>query len=95
MQQPTLKENSIMSSIKFPKEQKDALVSKLRTYTNDELGQDLGQFDAEFLLDFFTEEIGAYYYNRGLSDARTLLSSKFEDIDHALYEIEKPTKFNI
>ncbi|MCG8067547.1 MAG: DUF2164 domain-containing protein [Candidatus Thiodiazotropha taylori] len=43
--------------------------------------------------DFFSEEIGSYYYNRGLRDARSVLESRLENIDEALYEIEKPTEF--
>lgn len=53
----------------------------------------MGQFDAEFLLDFFSEEVGSYFYNRGLYDAQTLLESKIETITEAFTEIEKPTDF--
>ena len=52
----------------------------------------LGNIDckAEFLLDFFTEEIGPYYYNRGLGDAQAVLSERLESIGEAIYELEKP-----
>ena len=48
------------------------------------------QFDAQFLLDFFSEKIGPNYYNQGLYDARSVVKSGFEGIDDDLYEIEKP-----
>ncbi len=83
-----------MLKIEFSKEEKALIVQKIKHYFNDELDQDLGQFDAEFLLDFFSEEIGPYYYNRGLYDARAILESKLEHINEALYEIEKPTDFS-
>nr|WP_233449279.1 DUF2164 family protein [Xanthomonas perforans] len=35
--------------------------------------QQIGRFDAEFLLDFFTEEVGAYFYNRGICVRRPSL----------------------
>jgi len=82
-----------MSKIEFTKEEKVLLVQKIQYYFNDELDQKIGQFDAEFLLDFFTEEVGAYYYNRGLYDAQTILESKLESITEAIYELEKPTEF--
>lgn len=82
-----------MSKIEFTKEEKELLVKKIQYYFNDELDQKIGQFDAEFLLDFFSEEVGVYYYNRGLYDAQTILESKLEDISEAIYEIEKPTEF--
>ena len=82
-----------MSKIKFSKEEKELIIQKIKLYFNDELDQDIGQFDAEFLLDFFSEEVGPYFYNRGLYDAKAVLTAKIESIDEALYEIEKPTEF--
>ncbi len=80
-----------MSEIKFSNEEKDALVHKVKNYFMEELKQEIGQFDAEFLLDFFSRELGSYYYNRGLYDARAIFESKLESIDEALYAIEKET----
>ncbi len=82
-----------MSQIEFSKAEKDTIVHKLQQYFKVELGQDIGQFDAEFLLDFFSEQIGPYYYNKGLHDARSVLTSRFEEITEAIYEIEQPTEF--
>jgi len=79
--------------IEFTKEEKGHLVRKIKLYFGEELEQDIGQFDAEFLLDFFSEELGVYYYNRGVNDARAIIESKFTDIDDALYEIENVTEF--
>ena len=83
-----------MSKIEFTKEEKELIVQKIKLYFNDELDQEIGQFDAEFLLDFFSEEIGPRFYNQGLRDARSVLEAKLENIDEALYEIEKPSKFS-
>jgi len=81
-------EHPIMSKIEFTREEKDAIVSQVQGYFDQELGQEIGQFDAEFLLDFFSEKIAPRYYNKGLSDARSVLEKKLEDIDEAIYEIE-------
>jgi uncharacterized protein (DUF2164 family) len=82
-----------MSKIEFSKDEKALIVRKIKLYFSEELDQEIGQFDAEFLLDFFSEEIGPYYYNRGLYDARAVLESRLGNIDEDLYEIEKPTEF--
>ena len=82
-----------MSTIEFSKEEKEVLVRKIQLYFNEELEQKIGQFDAQFLLDFISEEIGPYYYNRGLYDAQAVLESRLESISEAIYEIEKPTEF--
>lgn len=82
-----------MSDIRFSKDEKAALVKKLKLYFHEELDQDLKQFDAEFLLDFIADEIGVYFYNRGLFDAQAVLEKRLEAITEAITEIEKPTKF--
>ena len=78
-----------MSKIELSKEQSQAMVLKLQRYFDQELDQDLGQFDAEFLLDFFAKELGGQYYNRGLHDARNIFQARLETIDDDLYAIEK------
>lgn len=83
-----------MSEIDFSKEEKEILVKKIKLYFSEELDQDIGQFDAEFLLSFFSKEVGVYFYNRGLSDAQVILKSRLDSISDAIYEIEKPTEFS-
>lgn len=80
-----------MAEIEFDKAQRELLLNKLRKYCSDELDVELGQFDADFLLDFIGKEIGAFYYNQGLYDANALFGSKMELLSEAIYELEKPT----
>ena len=78
--------------IEFSKEEKEAIVSKIQAYFNKELEQEIGQFDAEFLMDFFTEEIGVLFYNRGLYDAQAILESRMDHLAEAITELEMPVK---
>lgn len=80
-----------MSAIKFTNTEKTLLIDKLQRYFERELDQELGQFDADFLLDFFSKELGAVYYNRGLYDAQSLMSTKIELIAEQIVELELPT----
>ncbi|WP_220719493.1 DUF2164 domain-containing protein [Agarivorans litoreus] len=82
-----------MSKIEFSSEQKTALVNKIQGYCEQQLDIEIGQFDAEFLLDFFSKEIGAFYYNQGLQDAQAVVQNRIDSIADELYEIEKPTKW--
>jgi len=82
-----------MSNIDFSKDEKAVLVRKVQLYFNEELGQQIGQFDAEFLIDFVSRELGAYYYNRGLQDAQAALMAKLDDVQDAIYQLELPTDF--
>lgn len=81
-----------MTEIKFSKKEKEIIIQKIQLYFSEELEQKIGQFDAEFLMDFFSEEVGPYYYNRGLYDAQSVLESKLEDITEIIYELEKSTQ---
>ena len=85
-----------MSEITFTTEERSIICRKIQLYFQEELEQEqeLGQFDAGFLLDFFAEEIGPYFYNRGLYDAQAILETRMENIAEAIYEIEKPTRFS-
>ena len=80
-----------MSDIKFSKDETDRIVSKIKRYFNDELDQDIGGFEAEFLIEFIANEIGPYFYNRGLSDAYVLFTEKSEEVGYLIQELEKPT----
>lgn len=80
-----------MSDIQLDKQQRSEALEKLIKYFNDEMHQDIGQFEAEFLLDFIGKEVGNYFYNQGLQDAGKVFENKLEDIQHHLYELEKPT----
>lgn len=82
-----------MSDITFSKDEKALIVRKIQGYFSEELNQQIGQFDAEFLLDFVSKELGAYYYNRGLYDAQAVLNAKLEDVQDAIYQLEQRTEF--
>lgn len=82
-----------MTKVEFSKEEKKVITDKIQHYFQEELDQDIGQISAEFLLDFFSEQVGAYFYNRGLYDAQAAIMAKMENITEAIYEIEKPTDF--
>lgn len=82
-----------MKSIEFNTQEKELLVEKTKVYFQTELNQEIGQFDAEFLIDFFSENFGNYYYNRGLADAQLAIRSKLDDIESEIDSLEKPTDF--
>ncbi len=81
-----------MANIEFSKDDKDLIVSKVQQYFSKELDQELAQFDAEFWLDFFFQQIGGLYYNQALQDAQAVLESKLDNITDAIYELEKPVQ---
>lgn len=79
-----------MKDIEFSRDQKDRMVSKIKTYFSDELQQDIGGFEAEFLIDFFARELGPSFYNRGLFDAQQIFNEKQEEAGYVIQELEQP-----
>ena len=80
-----------MDKVEFSAAEKSEIVGKVQRYFQEELAQEIGRFDAEFLIDFFAEEVGAYFYNRGLYDAQALVGAKVDELSDSIYELEKPT----
>ncbi|MCG9595659.1 DUF2164 domain-containing protein [Vibrio sp. Isolate25] len=82
-----------MSKIEFTSQQKQAMSSALLRYLEDELDIEIGQFDADFFIDFITETFGPAFYNKGLADAQAVMQKKMLDIADELYEIEQVSDF--
>jgi uncharacterized protein (DUF2164 family) len=78
-----------MKEIEFSPAEKTEIVGHIQHYFDTELDQEIGSLGAELLLDFFSKQIGSYYYNRGLYDAQALLVSKLDEITESIYTLEK------
>lgn len=78
-----------MKKIEFSKEQKSDIVGRIRSYFDRELDQPIGVLPAEFLLDFFADEIGAHFYNQGLRDAQAAFLRRMEDMSEDIYLLER------
>jgi|TARA_B100000929_G_C15267206_1_gene338808 uncharacterized protein (DUF2164 family) len=79
--------------INISRKNKDKIVQDLQEWFQDNLDQDIGALDAEFLTDFFTENIGGLYYNQALKDVHTLIYEKTESLADNIYELSKDTAF--
>lgn len=82
-----------MSNISFERAIKDQMTRDLQQYMADELSIDIGQFDAEFLLDFMMSNFGSDIYNKGLDDAKAIIERKIVDVSDEIYEIEQESKY--
>ncbi|WP_261843020.1 DUF2164 domain-containing protein [Aliamphritea ceti] len=80
-----------MSTIKFDKEQKTDILDKLKKYCEAEFDLELGQFEAEFFLDFISDNIGNHYYNKALIDAQQIVTQRTMDITDAIDEMSRIT----
>ncbi len=80
-----------MAEIKLSKESTARIVPLIQEYFSTKLDSEIGRFDAEFLLEFFSAEIGVYYYNQAIADSHTLLQSQIDSVSERILELEKWT----
>ncbi|WP_145537526.1 DUF2164 domain-containing protein [Yersinia kristensenii] len=81
-----------MADITFTREQTQRMTYKLQRYLEQEHNIELEDFDTEFLLQFISRELGAHFYNQGISDAITQIEAKMLDISDAILWLEKPVQ---
>jgi uncharacterized protein (DUF2164 family) len=81
-----------MKPITFSREETSALVGEIQEYFRDELDQSIGALPAEMLMRFFSEKMGAYFYNRGLYDAQDLIGKRMDSLRDDVFALEQPTR---
>jgi uncharacterized protein (DUF2164 family) len=76
--------------IKLPKENKDKIIDDLKEYFKTERSEEMGDLAAGNLLEFFSKEIGPYFYNKGVKDSREMLEQKMVSLEEDLRSLERP-----
>ncbi len=67
-------------------ERREVLVSRLRGFFLEEFEEDLSDFRADKVLDFFLEALGPAVYNQAVQDARGFMQRKLDDLEGEVYE---------
>jgi|TARA_B100001971_G_scaffold124740_1_gene114847 uncharacterized protein (DUF2164 family) len=71
--------------IKLSKENKEKITQEIQEWFSENLDQEIGNLDAEFLLDFFAEKIVGFFYNHALSDVHGLINERTETLTDEIY----------
>ncbi|MFT5696930.1 MAG: hypothetical protein ACI9QQ_002912 [Myxococcota bacterium] len=74
--------------VKLSGEARLRVTDATRKFFVDELDYDLSEFQAERVVEFFVAKLGAPVYNQAVSDVRTYMQMKLDDIDGEFYEPE-------
>jgi uncharacterized protein (DUF2164 family) len=78
--------------VRLSDERRAALVRLLRKHFEDELDEEISDFRAEGLIDFFVRELGPPVYNQGVRDACAYMQGKLTDVEGEVYEPETPAR---
>lgn len=71
------------------REDKELLLQKVQRHLSEEAEVEIGRFEVESLVDLVARLIGTHYYNKGLRDAQALLARQVDQVNDALYEMER------
>ena len=78
-----------MADIQFSRDQHEHLSADLQQWLASNTSAEIGRFEAGFLLDHVSQLLGAYWYNQGVRDAQTVLSSRVDELQGCLEQLEK------
>ncbi|WP_269581289.1 DUF2164 domain-containing protein [Roseibium sp. Sym1] len=81
-----------MAELELDKDTRTRLAAQIKRYMDADLDIDIGNMDAEMLMDFLTPTLGAHFYNLGLKDAQALFARKADDLNDELYALERPVE---
>ncbi|GAB4527273.1 MAG: hypothetical protein Tsb0019_29300 [Roseibium sp.] len=79
-----------MEDLELDTDSRTRLAEQIKRFCADDLDIDMGNMDAERLIDFLVPSLGARFYNLGLKEAQALIARKADDINDELYAMEKP-----
>ncbi len=66
------------------KETREDLTFLLTEYLTEEFDMDLGNLQAQLLLDFLSDKLGPYFYNAGVNDSITTLRESMESVEERI-----------
>jgi uncharacterized protein (DUF2164 family) len=74
--------------IKLSADRRSTLIKLLTEFYKESFDEELSEYRAERLLEFFIKQLGPPIYNQAIADARAFMFEKLEDLDVEFYEPE-------
>ena len=75
-----MKQRTKPNTVPLTKEQKTVAANKIKEYVSENLDAEISGLQSEIFADFISEELGRFYYNKGIADAFTHMTEKTEDL---------------
>ena len=72
--------------VQLTDERRAQILEKLRGHYREEFDEELSDFRAEGLLDFFVASLGPPIYNQAIQDARAYMAERLDDLDATFHE---------
>jgi len=79
-------------NIQLRKEEKEELMESIKEFFYEERSEEIGDLAAGNFLEFITKEIGPYFYNQGVQDAKHMVEMKMVSLEEDLLSLERPIR---
>ncbi|WP_188208099.1 DUF2164 domain-containing protein [Alkalibacillus aidingensis] len=76
----------------FSHEEKQYMINQIQSYYFEEHGQEIGELAAGNFLEFVSNELGLFFYNQGVREAKEVVEQKLMNVDEDLVALERPVK---
>ena len=76
--------------IQLTDERRQGLLGSIREHFTENFDEEISDFRAEGLLDFFVRQLGPPVYNQAIRDVHSFFEEKLVDLEGEFYEPEKP-----
>ena len=73
-------EVTVLASIEIDQQKKKILIEKIKVFYSNEMEEEIGEFKAKKLMDFFMNELAVQIYNMAVEDAKEYMSQRIEDL---------------
>lgn len=75
---------------KLSKEQQEQMISDIQHFFLNERDEELTEFAAERVLDFFKESLAPHFYNAAIKDAKTVVEQQIMSMEEEIVTLERP-----
>ncbi|MBO8155321.1 MAG: DUF2164 domain-containing protein [Bacillaceae bacterium] len=79
-------------SFRLPNNHKQDIKEKIIEYFYRERGEEIGDLAAENFFHFLNEDVGVYFYNQGIQDAKSMVEQKMMGLEEDLESLRKLPK---
>ena len=73
-------EVTVLASIEIDQQKKKILIEKIKVFYSKEMEEEIGEFKAKKLMDFFMNELAVQIYNMAIEDAKDYMTQRIEDL---------------
>ncbi|TCT26858.1 uncharacterized protein (DUF2164 family) [Melghiribacillus thermohalophilus] len=79
-------------SFRMPEQQKQDCKTRIKEFFYRERGEEIGDLAADHIYQFVQEELGMYFYNRGVEDAKGMMEQKLISLEEDLESLKRIPK---